>query len=65
MRYHKDMKKYEFVEVCGKSRENGIYTYPVTIEEINEYGQLGWQFAYTTNEGHSVVMQREITKESK
>ena len=50
--------KYEFVEVMGQRKESGIYNYSVTIDELNEYGDQGWQFAYTVNDGHTVVMQR-------
>jgi hypothetical protein len=52
--------KYEFIEVTGERRENGIHNYSVSIEQLNEYGAEGWQFAYTTNEGHTVIMQRPI-----
>lgn len=50
------MKTYEFIEVFGEPVENGIYSFPVSIDQLNEYG---WQFTYTTNNGHTVVMQRE------
>jgi len=55
------MKKYEYIELEGGYRESGIYKYPVSLDLINEYGQDGWKFCYTTNDGFTVVMERELS----
>jgi len=52
-------KNMNLFELFGKHKEGSIYRFDVSIDQLNECGANGWNFAYTTNNGHTVVMVRE------
>jgi len=58
------MKQYEFMEVIGERRENGIHNFPVTVDQLNELGKVGWNYSHSNNDGFTVFVKREINSKN-
>lgn len=54
------MTRYEYIEITGDCRESGMYNYPVSADNINEYAKDGWRFVEFRYGGATCLMEREV-----